>query len=204
RIAAIRRTAREIEAGDLSRRIPVTGTDDEFTRLGSDINRMLDRIQRLMEGVRHVSNAVAHDLRTPLGRIRGQLEETLRPGHRAVELAAAAQSAIEQIDEVIGVFDRLLQIAEAEAGTRRESFAPVRLAAVAGDIIELYDAEAEERGIILSAALDESAATLGDRALLASAVANLLDNALKYAGAGAAVRVLSVRASDSVSIIVED
>jgi len=204
RIAAIRRTAREIEAGDLSRRIPIAHTDDEFTRLGRDINRMLDWIQQLMEGVRHVSNAVAHDLRTPLGRIRGQLEEALRPGHRATQLAAAAQSVIRQIDDVIGVFDRLLRIAEAEAGTRRQSFAPVRLAAVAGDIIELYDAEAEERGIILSAELDESAAMLGDRALLADAVANLLDNALKYAGSGATVRVLAVRASDSVSIIVED
>src|SRR5215472_7956874 len=160
RIAAIRRTAREIEAGDLSRRIPVTGTDDEFTRLGRDINRMLDWIQQLMEGVRHVTTAVAHDLRTPLGRIRGQLDEALRPGHRAAQLAAVAQTAIGQIDEVIGIFDRLLQIAEAEAGTRRQSFAPVRLAAVAGDIIELYDAEAEERGIILSAELDESAAML--------------------------------------------
>src|SRR5262249_35608952 len=116
----------------------------------------------------------------------------------------AAQSAIGQIDEVIGVFDRLLQIADVEAGTRRQWFAPVQLAVVAGDIVELYDAEAEERGIILLAELDESAATLGGGALLASAVANLLDNAIKYAGTGATVRVLTVRASDSASIIVED
>jgi signal transduction histidine kinase len=204
RIAAIRHTAREIEAGDLSRRIPVTGIDDEFGRLGSDINRMLDWIEHLMDGVRHVSNAIAHDLRTPLGRIRAQLDEALHPGHRAARLPATARSAINQIDELIGVFDRLLQIAEAESGTRRQSFAPVRLITVAADIVELYDAEAEERGIRLVSELDDAAATLGDRALLASAVANLVDNALKYTGYGATVRVLASRGHDSVSIIVED
>ena len=204
RIAAIRRTAHEIEAGDLSRRIPVAGTDDEFTRLSRDINGMLDWIQQLMEGVRHVSNAVAHDLRTPLGRIRAQLEEALMSGQRGPRLTAAAQSAVGQIDEVIGVFDRLLQIAEAESGMRRQTFAPVRLAAVATDIIELYDAEAEERGIALSANLDDIVTTLGDRALLASAVANLVDNALKYAGTGASVRLQVLREEETVSLIVED
>jgi len=204
RIAAIRHTAREIEAGDLSRRIPIDGTDDEFTRLGRDINGMLDWIEHLMDGVRHVSNAVAHDLRTPLGRIRGQLEEALRPGHRAAQLTAAARSAIGGVDELIALFDRLLQIAEAESGTRRQSFAPVRLAAVIADIIELYDAEAEERGIALLTDLDHAAAALGDRALLASAIANLIDNSLKYAGAGATVRVRAMRHQGSVSIVVED
>lgn len=204
RIAAIRHTAREIEAGDLSLRIPTGNTDDEFTRLSHDINRMLDWIQHLMDGVRHVSNAVAHDLRTPLGRIRGQLEEAVRPGYRAAQLAAAAHSAIGGIDELIRIFDRLLQIAEAESGTRRQSFAPVRLASVAADIVELYDAEAEERGITLLADLEEAAATMGDRALLASAVANLVDNALKYAGAGATVWVRALSEPGSVSITVED
>ena len=204
RIAAIRRTAREIEAGDLSRRIPIAGTDDEFTRLGRDINRMLDWIQHLMDGVRHVSNAIAHDLRTPLGRIRGELDEALRQGRRPAQLAAAARSAIGGIDELIRVFDRLLQIAEAESGTRRQSFAPVRLSEVAANIVELYDAEAEECGITLCIELDNASATLGDRALLASAVANLVDNAFKYAGAGATVAVRVVREPESVSIIVED
>jgi signal transduction histidine kinase len=204
RIATIRHTARDIEAGDLSRRIPVSGIDDEFARLGHDINQMLDWIEHLMDGVRHVSNAIAHDLRTPLGRIRGQLDEALRPGQRTAQLTATARAAIRQIDDLILVFDRLLQIAEAESGMRRQSFAPVPLASVIADIIELYDAEAEERGIALSSELDAAVATLGDRALLASAVANLVDNALKYAGAGATVRVRTVREPDDVSIIIED
>lgn len=204
RIAAIRHTAREIEAGDLSRRIPVSGYDDEFERLGRDINQMLDWIEHLIDGVRHVSNAIAHDLRTPLGRIRGQLDDALRPGQRAAQLAVTARSAISQIDELTGVFDRLLQIAEAESGARRQAFAAVRLESVIADIVELYDAEAEECGIALLTELDGSAATLGDRALLASAVANLIDNALKYAGGGARVQVRALRERDGVSIVVED
>ncbi|MBV9015950.1 MAG: hypothetical protein JO058_09865 [Alphaproteobacteria bacterium] len=97
-----------------------------------------------------------------------------------------------------------MQIAEAESGTRRQSFAPVRLATVAADIVELYDAEAEERGISLVPDLDDAMVTLGDGALLASAIANLVDNALKYAGAGARVRVQTLREPETVSIIVED
>src|SRR5215813_8934539 len=96
RVGAIRRTTQEIEAGDLSRRIPVYGVEDEFARLNRDINRMLDRIEHLMDGVRHVSNAIAHDLRTPLGRIRSRLEEALRPGDGATGLAGAARFAIQQ------------------------------------------------------------------------------------------------------------
>jgi signal transduction histidine kinase len=204
RLAAIRHTAREIEAGDLSRRIPGSGYDDEFERLGREINQMLDWIEHLMDGIRHVSNAIAHDLRTPLGRIRGQLDEALRPGHGDAELTITARVAIEHIDELMRVFDRLLQIAEAESGTRRQAFAPVPLEAVIADIVELYDAEAEERGITLIAEVDSAAATLGDRSLLASAVANLIDNAIKYAGEAATVRVRTTHERDTVSIIIED
>jgi signal transduction histidine kinase len=204
RIAAIRRAALDIEAGDLSRRIPISGVGDEFARLGRDINRMLDRIEHLMDGVRHVSNAIAHDLRTPLGRIRGQLDEALRRGAGRAALPLAARAAIGQIDELIGVFDRLLQIAEAEAGARRQSFAPVPLADVAADVVELYDAAAEARGIALATDLDPAAVALGDRQLLASAVANLIDNALKYAGAGARVRIAVGCEEDGVTILVAD
>jgi methyl-accepting chemotaxis protein len=120
RVAAIRRTALEIEAGDLSHRIPVLDSNDEFTRLNHDINHMLDQIQHLMEGVRNVSNAIAHDLRTPLGRIRSLLDEALRHEANVERLSTAANNAIRQIDDLTGVFDKLLQIAEAESGTRRQ------------------------------------------------------------------------------------
>jgi signal transduction histidine kinase len=204
RIAAIRRTAHEIEAGDMSRRVLISGGEDEFARISRDINRMLDHIEHLMDGVRHVSNAIAHDLRTPLGRIRSQLDDGLRPGKQKGQLAKTARFAIAQIDDLIRIFDRLLQIAEAESGTRRQSFLPVSLELIVADVVELYDAEGEARGITLLTEIDGSAVTLGDKNLLASAVANLIDNAFKYAGEGATVRIRTACEHAEVFVIVED
>jgi signal transduction histidine kinase len=204
RISAIRRTAREIEAGDLSRRIPISGVEDEFARLDRDINHMLDRIEHLMDGVRHVSNAVAHDLRTPLGRIRSRLEEALSSGKSLTQLAGTARFAIQQVDELIQMLDRLLQIAEAESGARRQSFTLVPLGSVISDVVELYDATAEAEGITLVTEIEGQPVTLGDKNLLTSAVVNLIDNALKYAGSGAMVRVRATQERDTVSMVVQD
>ncbi len=204
RVGAIRRTAREIEAGDLTRRIPISGVEDEFARLNRDINSMLDRIEHLMDGVRHVSNAIAHDLRTPLGRIRSRLEEALRPGGNTAQLAETACFAIQQIDDLIQMLDRLMQIAEAEAGARRASFTLVPLGSVISDVVELYDATAEAEGITLVSEIEGDPVTFGDRNLLASALVNLIDNALKYAGSGATVRVRASLEPDTVSIAVRD
>jgi signal transduction histidine kinase len=204
RIAAIRRTILEIEAGDLSRRIPVSDANDEFTRLNHDLNHMLDQIQRLMDGVRDVSNAIAHDLRTPLSRIRSLLDEAIRPGTTRERLTKRASAAIRGIDELITVFDKLLQIAEAESGTRRQSFRPVALKEIITNVVELYDAAAEAKGIRLSTAVEGEPTALGDRDLLASAAANLVDNALKYAGSCATVQVRATQERDTVSIVVQD
>lgn len=204
RVSAIRRTALEIEAGDLSRRIPISDVEDEFERLNRDINSMLDRIEHLMDGVRHVSNAIAHDLRTPLGRIRSRLEEALRPGNSTAQLAGTAGFAIQQVDELIRMLDRLLQIAEAESGAHRQSFAPVPLAPVVSDVVELYDATAEAEGITLVSEIEGRPVVLGDKNLLTSALVNLTDNALKYAGSGATVRVRATQDRDTVSMIVQD
>jgi signal transduction histidine kinase len=203
KVGAIRRTALEIEAGDLSRRIPISDVEDEFARLNRDINRMLDRIEHLMDGVRHVSNAIAHDLRTPLGRIRSRLEEALSPGDSA-QLAGTARFAIQQVDELIQMLDRLLQIAEAESGARRQSFAPVPLASVLSDVVELYDATAEAEGITLTSEIEGRPIALGDKNLLASALANLIDNALKYAGSGSTVQVRAIEERDTISLVVQD
>ena len=205
RVAAIRRTALEIEAGDLSRRIPLSNADDEFTRLNRDINHMLDQIQHLMAGVRHVSNSIAHDLRTPLGRIRSMLDEALRPATTREQLSKTAGAAIREIDELITVFDKLLQIAEAESGTRRQLFQPIRLKEIITDLVELYDAAAEEKGISLVIENhDGQPTTLGDKDLLASAGANLIDNALKYAGSRATVRIRATEERNTVSLVVQD
>ncbi|PHV39085.1 cell wall metabolism sensor histidine kinase WalK [Janthinobacterium sp. BJB304] len=188
RIGQIRRTAGEIEAGDLSRRIPVS-SEDEFGLLSRDINRMLDRIEHLMEGVRHVSNAIAHDLRTPLGRIRNKLDGALRQQQGVAGYESVAQAAIDDIDDLTRVFDKLLQIAAAESGMRPENFDDIDLHQIGADIVEMYEATADEQGVLLVQMYGEAVPARGDRNLLGSALASLVDNAIKYAGQGATVEV---------------
>lgn len=202
RIQEIGQTTRAIEAGDLKSRIAISG-DDEFAHLSIDINRMLDRIEQLMDGVRHVSNAIAHDLRTPLTRVRSALEEALHRDGSAEGLASAARAAIESIDELIGLFNKLLQIAEAESGMRA-AFAPVDLQRIVHDMSELYDAAAEERGVRLRLARRGPVWASGDRDLLSSAVASLIDNATKYAGVGSTVQLRVSDAPLGPAIVVED
>lgn len=203
RIGRIRRTAKQIEAGDLSRRIPVTG-EDEFSLLNRDINRMLDRIEHLMDGVRHVSNAIAHDLRTPLGRIRSKLEASLQRIVTDDALAATARDAIADIDDLILVFEKLLQIAEAESGMRTQTLEIVDLGRIAGDIADLYDATAEEQRITLKLSLEQGVEVLGDRNLLGSALASLVDNAIKYAGTGATIELRAFSSAEGAVVEVRD
>lgn len=207
RIADIRQTASEIEAGDLRRRIPISRGDDggdEFGRLKADINRMLDRIQHLVDGVRHVSNAIAHDLRTPLSRVRSQLESALQGDLTVPSLSNAAESAIQEIDELIALFGKLLQIAEAESGMRPDFFEVVDLRRIAGDMVELYNVANDEKRVSLTDAMDGEVLASGDRNLIASAVASLVDNAVKYAGPDARIEVGALGVQDSASIVVRD
>ncbi|HEX8406909.1 MAG TPA: HAMP domain-containing sensor histidine kinase [Duganella sp.] len=203
RLGEIRRTAAQIEAGNLSHRIPVSG-GDEFALLNGDINRMLDRIELLMEGIRHVSNAIAHDLRTPLSRIRSRLDDALRHEMTVPRLSGAAHDAIDDIDDLIRLFERLLQIAEAESGMRARLFERLDLGRVVGDIGEMYEAIAEDGGIALTVDAPASLYVDGDRNLLASAVASLLDNAIKYAGPGAVIKVRAGLHHGQASIAIHD
>ena len=203
RLGEIRRTAAQIEAGNLSHRIPVSG-GDEFALLNRDINRMLDRIELLMEGIRHVSNAIAHDLRTPLSRIRSRLDGALRHEMTVPRLSGAAHDAIDDIDDLIRLFERLLQIAEAESGMRARLFERLDLGRVVGDIGEMYEAIAEDGGIALTVDAPASLYVDGDRNLLASAVASLLDNAIKYAGPGAVIKVRAGLHHGQASIAIHD
>ena len=203
RIAGIRLTAKVIQEGDLSSRIEVSG-DDEFGMLSSDINRMLDRIEQLMNGVRHVSNAIAHDLRTPLNRIRSRLDDSLHSGATAATLTESAQGAIAEIDELTRLFEKLLHIAEAESGMRAQHFELVDLSRIACDMVELYDAAAEECDCALRLVASGPALSRGDRNLLASAVASLVDNAIKHAGPGATIDVSAYIVDDAATIEVRD
>jgi signal transduction histidine kinase len=203
RIGEIRRTTARIAAGELSSRIGVQGRD-EFAHLGQDINRMLDRIEALMEGVRHVSNSIAHDLRTPLGRVRNRLDRALQSSVDPDALVLDARMAIEDIDGVISLFDKLLQIAALEAGVRAGSAETLDLAAIAQDMSELYEVAAEEQGVTLRYSGAPEAMVRGDRDLLANALASLIDNAIKYGRSGGRVDVSVIVQEGATVLAVRD
>jgi signal transduction histidine kinase len=204
RIEAVRRSTNRVGAGDLTWRIPPTGEEDEFARLDRDINKMLDRIERLMEGVKHVSNAIAHEMRTPMARILAGLRTAARPGSSADQVREANRIAIREIEALTQVFDKLLQIAEAESGTRRQEFRPTDTDEIMRDVIDLFSAVAEEQGASLLDGTEHDLTVLGDRDLLAGAVANLLDNALKYSSPEARIHVGAAREGDCVVLTVKD
>ena len=151
RLDAINRTSGEIIAGDLTRRVPLTGSGDEFDVLAENLNRMLDRIERLMKGMREVTDSVAHDLRTPLNRLRNRLEESLaRLNASGAADAGEIERAIAETDQLIATFNALLLIAETDAGTTRAAMSPLDLGAVAADVAELYEPLAEEKKVTLT------------------------------------------------------
>jgi signal transduction histidine kinase len=204
RLSPIYRTAAAVGAGDLSPRVPLTERGDEFDKLGSTMNAMLDRIAQLMEGVRGVSDAIAHDLRTPIARARAKLEEALVSAKDEEALRAAVEQGIADLDAIARVFKAVLRIAEVEAGARRAAFAPTDLAPMLHDVAELYGAAAEAREQHLEADMPDTLPLVGDRDLLGQAVANLLDNALKFTPDGGTVRLEARAEPGAVEITVAD
>ncbi len=194
RLDTINRTSGEIIAGDLTRRVPLNGSGDEFDALAENLNRMLDRIERLMRGLREVTDSVAHDLRTPLNRLRNRLEESLARlnagGAAANEnRASEIERAIAETDQLIATFNALLLIAETDAGTTRAAMSALDLGSVAADVVELYEPLAEENKVALTLVKGPPVAIEGNRSLIAQALANLVDNAIKYTPAGGKVRI---------------
>ncbi|MEG0148462.1 MAG: HAMP domain-containing sensor histidine kinase [Comamonas sp.] len=181
RAADIRSTMSRVAAGDLRQRIPVTGNDDEFTLLNRDINTMLDRLEQLMEGIRHVSNTIAHNLRTPLTRILLRLRNAQQAGQ--VDQSAVLEKVAEEVAELGIVFEKLLQIAEVESGASRQNFAPMDIKALLVDVVDFYEPLVEDAGGVLHLDVHGEPMALGDADLIASAVANLVDNAIKYGSA---------------------
>jgi signal transduction histidine kinase len=182
RVEQVNRTAERVMGGDLSERVPVRGTTDEFDQLAANLNGMLDQIERLMAGMREVSDNIAHDLRTPLSRLRARLELTLIGAPDAAAQSEAVRAAIDEADRLLATFNALLNIAEAESGARRDRAEPLDLAQTARAAAELYEPVAEEKGCALKLDVEPGIMIRGDRHLLSQAVANLLDNALKYGG----------------------
>jgi signal transduction histidine kinase len=185
RIEAISDTSRSIMEGDLSERVQLSGRGDEFDRLAQSLNAMLERIEQLMHGLKEVSDNIAHDLKTPLTRLRGRVEAALRAGPDLETYRDALETTIEESDRLIATFNALLMIARAEAGHSGVSFAPVELSAVARDVVELYEPVAEEAGIALRVEAAAPVTISGNRELIGQAIANLVDNALKYGADGA-------------------
>jgi signal transduction histidine kinase len=203
-IRDISTTTRAIAKGDLTRRIPKTGDGDEFDDLAEIINDMLERIARLMDGVRQVSNSIAHDLRTPITRARTRLEDASLHSETEEDLRSAIDRATLDLDGIVGVFEALLRIAEIEAGSRRAAFASMDLAPLIHDIDELYRAVAEERGLTLQTVIAGHLPLLGDRELIQQAVANLLDNALKFSPPHEVIGFTAKLEGHIVEIIVTD
>lgn len=201
RLERINRTAHAVMGGDLDRRIPESGADDEFERLTRNLNRMLDQIQYLMDGVRQVSDNIAHDLRTPLTRLRWRLEQLQEGGES--DRRELLEQALADADGLLDTFQALLRIAEVEAGSRKR-FGQVDLARLVDDVGELYEPLAAAREQTLIVEPGDSLTVHGDRDLLFQALTNLVDNAVKYAPTGGTVRVDARRASDRLELIVTD
>ncbi|MGE3476643.1 MAG: ATP-binding protein [Rhodospirillaceae bacterium] len=201
RVESITRTCRSIMSGDLSKRVPVSRRNDELSRLSVSINSMLDQIERLMRGMQQVSESVAHDLRTPLTRLRSRLENSLRhvddPAQRS-----AIEGALEDADSLLATFAALLRVARAEAGTQR-NFVDIDLHTLAEEVADLYGPLAEEKGLGFITRFEQGLFVKGDPNLLAQAFANLIDNAIKYTDNGA-VTVVLTRQKGQPAVIVCD
>jgi signal transduction histidine kinase len=204
RIDTIGRTSRAIMEGDLAARIPVRGTNDEIDQLVIGLNAMLDRIQQLLDGLRQVTSDIAHDLRTPLGRLRQRLEDAREHATNTAEYATATESAIAEADALLEIFSALLRIAQIEAGAQRSAFTEVDLSALMRSIAEAYAPSAEDSQHKLGAAIEDGVTLTGDRQLLAQMISNLVENALAHTPAGATVMLALRKAGTRLEIEVSD
>jgi hypothetical protein len=205
RVDAMTETTRTIMEGDLGGRLPVAGTGDEIDRLAENLNQMLERIESLMRGLKEVSDNIAHDLKTPLTRLRNRSEQALRTAGTDAEYRAALEATIEESDALITTFNALLLIARAESGQARENMVDFDAAEIVRDVGELYEPLTEEKGIVLTVEAAAAAPVRGSRELVSQALANLIDNAIKYAqpaeGAGTPAEILVSAAADGDRVL---
>ncbi len=185
RIDAMTETAESIMQGDLHERLPVAGTGDELDRLAVNLNAMLERIEALMRGLKEVSDNIAHDLKTPLTRLHNRCEEALRAAQSETQYRQALESTIEESEALIRTFNALLMIARAESGQARDDMITFDAVEIVRGIGELYEPLAEEKGLSLKVEAQSAAWVRGNRELISQALANLVDNAIKYGASGA-------------------
>jgi signal transduction histidine kinase len=204
RVDAINRTTRRIMAGDLSQRIALKGSRDEFDQLAANLNAMLDQIERLLGGMRQVTDNIAHDLRTPLNRLRSRIEVALLQEPDRAETRALLEATLADAQAMIATFNALLDIARAEAGSERGGFEAVDLTALGRDLADLYRPAAEDKRLTFEYHCAPGLYLRANRHLLAQALANLLDNAIKYTPRGGRVRLLIERGAHGPLIAVAD
>ena len=204
RVEAISRTSRDIVAGDLSRRMPLQGSNDEFDHLAQSLNVMLDRIQSLMDGLQQVSNDIAHDLRTPLSRLRQRLEIARRRSCSVNELHVALDDSIQEVDTILETFGALLRIAQIEAHTSAVGLAPFDLSGVLNDMVETYQVVSEERRQTLIGEIEAGLTINADRELLPQLFSNLIENAVRHCPQDAKISVRARRMENQVEVSVSD
>ncbi len=204
RIETISRTAEAIIEGDISRRIPRRSAPDDLDRLAATLNRMLDRMTGLMESLRHVSNDIAHDLRTPLGRLRHSLEEARDAVSSPDEARAAIDRAVSEVDGILDTFGAILRIAQIESGSRRSGFQRLLFSDLAADVCETFAPSIEDAGKTLRTAIQPGLWVQGDRELLIQSLANLLENAIAHTSANALVTVSLKRGPEGIELAVAD
>jgi signal transduction histidine kinase len=210
RVDAMSASAQTIMSGDLSQRLPRTGSGDELDRLATSLNAMLERIGELMKGMQEVSDNIAHDLKTPLTRLRNGVDEALRNARSPDDYRACLEKVVDESEGLIRVFNALLIIARLESGVAQDAMQDFDVAEVARDVAELYDAVAEEQGVTLTLDADASLMMHGGRELIGQALANLVDNAIKHGAPidGAAqekiVKISARRIGEHIELIVCD
>jgi signal transduction histidine kinase len=204
RIEAINATSREIIETGLRERIPVRGTGDEWDGLAENLNSMLDRIEDLVESNRQVSNNVAHDLRTPLTRMRGRLERAYNRGLDLSQYHALIGEILIELDEILRTFSSLLRITQIETRHRTAGFRNLDLTEIAREVLELFDPAAEQNGVTLELSVGDPVRVVGDRDLLFDAISNLIDNAIKHGGRNGRVAVAVSQNSDGAVLCVAD
>ena len=204
RIDGINRVSHDIMLGDLGRRVPVAGKKDEIDELAGNLNAMLDQIERLMTGMRQVTDNIAHDLRSPLNRLRSRVEVTLMEAGTIESYRKALEATVAEAEGLLHTFNALLSITQAESGIRREDLSDLDIVAITRDVAELYEPAAEDKGITFSVTTDDDLPIRGNRHLLSQALANLLDNAIKYTPKGGSVNVSAMRVDDHADLVVTD
>lgn len=204
RVEAVSQTSREIMDGNLARRMPVNGSDDEFDHLAISLNTMLDRTEALMESIRQVSNDIAHDLRTPLTRLRQRLERARRRATTVEGFQQTLDASVEHVDQILDTFSALLRIAQIEGGSRRRTFTAVDISDMMRSLAEIYQPVAEEKSQLLRCDLPDGLTMAGDRELLVQMLVNLIENAIRHSPPGATIVLEAGRDGTRLSMTVRD